>query len=796
MKKIIKYFFVFLFLFLIGGYFYIQHIKKSALPDYNAHIQIEGLKDEVKVYRDNYGVPHVYATNEADLYKVVGYISAQDRLWQMDLLRRVTQGRLSELFGEKTVNTDVFLRKLQIPENSKKLLATLDEKTRKPLDYFSQGVNLYLKDHKDNLPFEFKLLGYKPEAWKPEHSLNLVGYMAWNLELGYKMEVILHILRTKISEEKFRLLLPDYKRNKTYVYPSFKIPEKVEIDSSLVAAIDLIPNFGPDIFNGSNNWVVAGKKSQSGKPLFSNDMHLHLNVPGIWNRMHQVVKGGLDVTGVTLPGSPFIVAGHNQNIAWGMTNVMLDGADFYTETISKDKKKYKLNGEWKNLRIKKEKIYVKGKEKPLIKTLYFTHRGPVITQFGELSTQPVSMHWVGNEESREIEALYKFNRAKNWKDFKEASKGFNSVSQNIAYADIQGNIGIQMSGKVPKRIAPGYMFFPGDTDKYDWKGFIPADSLPFEYNPDRGFVSSANNKTISDKKFPYYITEWYDLPYRINRIRQMLTEKEKLSPEDFRKMLFDHLSLQAVELKPIIINELQQTDKLNRNEKAVLESLMKWDNRYEKNSSQALVFDQFLILFIKNIAKDEMGDNVFKAFNGSLLFSKYLLQNVILTQNDEWCDNVTTKEKETFHDMVVKSYKETLDLISKKYGSPLQAKWGDNHKLLLEHPLGKVKTIDWVFHLNRKYKAPGNANTVNPFTYNFNQPFTADMGASQKHIFNTADWDQSYSILPTGVSGIPASKHYLDQSKKYIEGKLLPDVFGLKKVKEKSIYTTIFTRKK
>ncbi len=796
MKKIFKIFVLLLVIAFAGGYFYIQHIKKSALPDYNAKIKIKGLKDEVKVYRDEYGIPHVYANNEEDLYRVVGYISAQDRLWQMDLLRRVTQGRLSELFGEKTVDTDEFLRKLQMPETSKKLLPTLGEETRKPLEYFADGVNQYIEDHIDNLPFEFKLLDYKPDPWKPEHSLNLVGYMAWNLELGYKMEVILHQLKNKISEEKFRLLLPDYDRNKTYVYPSFHFVDSLKVDTALVAAIDKIPGFGPDIFNGSNNWVVAGKKSTTGKPLFSNDMHLQLNVPGIWNRMHQVVEGKLDVTGVTLPGSPFIVAGHNKNIAWGMTNVMLDGADFYMETLSEDKTKYKFNGEWKDLRIKEEKIYVKGKDQPVVRSLYFTHRGPVITRFDKLEVSPVSMRWVGNENSREIEALYYFNRAENWEDFKQAAKGFNSVSQNIAYADIRGNIGLQMSGKVPKRIAPGYLFFPGDTGKYDWKGFVPADSLPFEYNPEKGFVSSANNKTISDKEFPYYISEWYDLPYRINRIRQMLTVKEKLSPEDFRQMLNDHLSLQAAELKPMIIEELEKANHLDHNQQAVLDSLKRWDNRYEKDRPQALVFDQFLIVMVKNLAKDEMGDNIFDAFNGSLLFSKYLLQNVIVNRDDHWSDDITTPDKkETFHDIVVKSFKETLDIISKKYGSPLQAKWGDKHRLLLEHPLGKMKAIDWTFHLNKTLKAPGTANTVNPFTYNLNRPFTADMGASEKHIYNTADWDQSYSILPTGVSGIPASKHYLDQSEKYVNGEVLEDPFSKERVIKKKKYLSIFTSK-
>ena len=281
MKKILKYVLLLLLILAVGGYFYVQSIKKSALPDYNQNIKIAGLTDEVKVYRDEQGTPHIVAQNEQDLYMAVGYLSAQDRLWQMDLLRRVTQGRLSEIFGEKLVDTDVLLRKLQMPATSHKLYVKLDDKVKQPLSAFAQGVNAYIQDHQDDLPFVFKVLGYKPENWQPEQSLNLVGFMSWNLELGYKMEVLLHLLKDKVSKEEFAELLPDYKVQKTYFYPSYKFPVPIKTDTVLVAALNNVGMLAPDIFNGSNNWVVSGKKSTTGKPIFSNDMHLHLDIPGI-----------------------------------------------------------------------------------------------------------------------------------------------------------------------------------------------------------------------------------------------------------------------------------------------------------------------------------------------------------------------------------------------------------------------------------------------------------------------------------------------------------------------------------
>ena len=785
-----------LLIFAIAVFLYVRYLKNEGLPDYNQDIKITGLKDKVTVYRDAYAVPHIVAQNEADLYKVTGYVTAQDRLWQMDLMRRVTQGRLSEIFGKDMVNTDVVLRKTRIPDNSRKLFKTLEPKYVSALQNFAAGVNQYISEHQDDLPLEFTILNYKPEPWQPEQSLNLVGYMAWNLEVGYKFEAVLQELKNKVSKEKIQELLPDYKRLNTLAYPSFAFEKNIKVDTALVAALDKISNIVPDIFNGSNNWVVSGKKSTTGKPILSNDMHLGLNVPGIWSQMHQMIPGKLNVSGVILPGAPFIVAGHNEHISWGMTNVMLDGSDFYVETINPDNHtQYKFNGAWRDMEVHHEKIYVKGQKEPIKKDLYFTHRGPIFNEVLKINMPSISLHWVGNEDSREIEALYQLNRAENWNDFTQAIKGFNSVSQNIAYADTEGNIGIYLTGRIPKRAAPGYHFFPGDTDRYDWKGFVPFDSLPYEYNPKRGYVSSANNKSVGDD-YPYYISEWYDVPYRIKRIRQMLTAKDKLSIDDFKQMLYDHHAEQADEIKPVLIKYISKIKDMSATEKKALQILKDWDNTYETDKAAPLLFDLLLPKIFKNLTDDEM-DGSTKSFKSYflLVYSKYLLDNVFANEKSAWVDNVNTPEEETFADIIALSFKQTVSEITKKYGELDKVKWGDVHQLKLIHPIGKMDIMDKLFNLNRTYPAPGGISTVNPFIYAVGKSFDSKAGASEKHIFNTANYDQSYWVLPTGVSGIPGSKHYLDQSEMFVAGKLHPNFISLQKVKENAVDTSVFTSK-
>ncbi len=797
MKKSVKILFIIgvvTVIIVIVAFFIVKSISKSGLPDYNAVVETKGLKEEVKVYRDEFGIPHVYAKNEEDLYKVTGYISAQDRMWQMDLLRRITQGRLSEIFGEDMIESDVILRSLRIPEKSDMIIKQANPEVILALKAFSEGVNQYIEDYAKDMSFEFTILGYKPEQWKPKHCINLIGYMAWNLETGWSMESVLYKLQNVLNEEKFKEIVPDLGLQNTTVYPEFKAELE---DSALVSVFQKINSIAPEIFKASNNWVVSGKKSVTGKPIFANDMHLGLMIPGVWSQIHQHIDGKLDVTGVILPGQPFVIAGHNENIAWGMTNVSMDGADFYIETINpENENQYKFNGEWKDIEVRKEIIKIKGEDETVEKEIKFTHRGPIISGFKNIKDKSISMHWVGNEFSDELRSIYLLNRAKNWDEFRNAVKTFKAVSQNIAYADIEGNIGLQCCAGIPIRKTAGHMFFPGDTSKYEWEGFVPFDSLPYTYNPECGYVFSANNKSTGDN-FPYYISAWSDLQNRAKRIEQMLTEKELLSVEDFKAMQNDQKAVLVDEMLPILIKHIEEMQDLNDQEKEALQILKDWDHIYSEDYIAPTIFESFYIVLGKNIMIDEMPKELYEEFEKKDLFINYLFDKIIKTGESVLCDDINTDKKETFADMIKISFKETLNNFKEEHGKKItDTKWGELHKVALIQPIGKNGLMNFLFNLNRTYSVGGSYHTVSPYSYDYPISFIANHGASHRHIYNTANFDESYSIIPTGISGIPASDHYCDQTEMYINSIYHSDYTSFEKVKEKSVYEATFIPEK
>lgn len=773
---------------LIIGAFVLHNIKTAALPDYTKNLELPELSNEVKVYRDSYAIPHIYATNESDLYYAVGYTMAQDRMWQMDLLRRVTQGRLSEILGKDQANTDLLMRALRIQEKSEKILAGLNPEIVSSLEAFSKGVNWYIKTHP--LPPEFKLLQYQPDEWEPVHSINLIGYMAWDLSMGWKTEYFLHQLRAEVSDEKIAALIPDLTKHKTAVYPEFG-DIKTSTDNTLLSATQKLKDLGIEIFNGSNNWAVSGEKSKTGLPLLANDMHLGLFSPGIWYQMQMCVEGKVNVTGVVLPGQPFVIAGHNQKIAWGMTNVMVDDLDFYAEKLNEDSTKYWFDGAWKNLNVKKEIINTKEGQ-PIEKTLRFTHRGPIVNRFKNEKEIPLSIRWLGNEQSNEIRTVYLLNRAKNWNDFRDAVRTFRSVSQNIVYADVDGNIGLQCSAGVPIRIGSGIQIYPGDSSKYDWKGMVPFEELPFEFNPERGYVSSANNKTVAED-YPYYVSHWFATPSRIDRIREMLEEKEKLGIDDFKAMQADFKSKTAEKMTPIFVAALQIETNWSVTEKDALKKLTEWNYELNKESEAASIFEILYRETMMNLVKDDLSPELFKGIQGQKMLLQNLLINILDDKNSAWIDRLNTAKKESFEDIIVLSFKNTVDELVNKLGEDVeQWDWGKIHSFTIRHPLGVVPILDNVLKLNRgPFEMPGSYHTVCPYSYSFNNLYKANHGASHRHIYDTSNWNNSETVIPTGTSGIPSSDFYLDQTQMYINNQYHADAFSKKEVQKAAKFEKI-----
>jgi penicillin amidase len=710
----------------------------------------------------------------------------------MDLIRRATQGRLSEIFGKKLVKTDLMLRALNISQKSDKVYKTLSPQIKNCLDAYADGVNQFIEQHKNSLPFEFKILNYKPQKWTPQNSINVVGYIAWDLVMAWNNEITLYQIQQKLDSSLFKDFIPNFNSD-SVIYTPTKT-QNPQISNSLTTMGNTIYQLGIIPFMASNNWVVNGNKTKSGKPILCNDMHLGYNIPGIWYQAHLIVKNKMNVTGVLIPGEPVIVAGHNSDIAWGMTNVMLDGTDFYIETLNKDSTKYLLNGKWKNLKIVYEKIATKEGD-TITLPLRYTHRGPIISKFKNIKNKAISMHWIGYEYSNEVAAVYKLNHAHNWQQFLDAVSNFGAVSQNIVYADKNGNIGIKLTGLIPKRKIPGFYVLPGDTTEYDWTGFIPFDSLPYEYNPKCGYIASANNK--SSNHVNYYISQYYFQDYRYRRITEMLAKNDSITPKYMELIQKDHYSKMVQDFLPYLLKDFSNL-KLNTTDyKKIMKYFKNWDADMAAQSIPALFFEQFNILFLKNTIENKIGHNLFQKVLSSKILSNNLLKELWTNKDPKLYDNFDTPNKiETKSDIIKQTFIETIDTLKSKLGDNVDNwQYARLHTLTLEHPLSKVKILNKIFNLNRgPYGVGGSNHTVSPYNYPYTKPFKVTSGASERHIFTLDNFDNSLTIIPTGESGIPASQFYCNQTDRYIADKYHHDYFSIKAIIENARYKMTFKK--
>ena len=794
LKRILTGLLIFVVVVLIGAFVAYRIVTRRALPDYSKDIAMKGLASEVTIMRDQYAVPHIYAENEHDLYMAVGYAMAQERLWQMDFLRRITQGRLSEILGNSFVNTDYLLRLLRYQAKSEKIIKEGNPEIIAALQAFSDGVNQYIENQAKKLPIEFTLLGYKPEPWAPVHSLNLIGYMGWDLKSGWS-EIIINEIRQKVDSALFKELLPDVKGQQPVVFSGDKGNGSPGSISSLLMNSRALDGMGADVFDGSNNWAVSGERSVTGRPLLANDMHLGLSVPGIWIQMHEVIPGKLNVTGLVLPGQPLIICGHNDSIAWGMTNTYVDNLDFYEEKINPaDSNQYEYEGEWKDFSVVVEKI--KTKEGDIVeKVLKFSHRGAVISGYKDFPGKTVTMHWVGDEPSNEMKTIYYLNRADNWNEFKEALRTFRSISQNIVYADLCGNIGLFCAAGIPIRQRDAVIkLLPGWTRTYDWQGFVPFEELPYLFNPADGFVASANNKTTGND-YPYHIGTWYSLPDRYERITEMLGEKKELSVDDFKSIQLDQHSKLAEKYMPALLRAIGNEQDLTETQKQAYNALKNWDFTMKADEAAPLLFECIYLQTIRNLFDDEMGERLGEKFINTPPVSRNSTEKIWLQGTSLWSDDINTPGiDESFSDILMKSFREMVDSLDHEFGPDLsQWQWGKLHQIILSHPLAKVAILEKLLDLNRgPYPVGGSFHTVSPYSYSNATPFHVDHGASHRHIFDLSNWDNSVTVIPTGNSGIPASPNYCDQTLLYLEGKYHPDPFSREAVEKNSVYRMKF----
>jgi penicillin amidase len=505
-------------------------------------------------------------------------------------------------------------------------------------------------------------------------------------------------------------------------------------------------------------------------------MHLLIFTPGIWYQMHQVVEGEFSVTGVALPGTPLITAGHNDRIAWGFTNVMNDDTDFYREKINPvNPDEYEFNGAWRAMETRPETIRVR-KGKPVERELRFTHRGPIISEARGIEGAALSMRWVGNDLSNELRAAYQLNRARNWEEFTAAVRGFRALSQNIVYADVDGNIGLYCCAGVPIRKG-GMGIAPGETDEYDWTGFVPFEELPHVYNPPSGSVSSANNRSAGED-YPYYISYLFYPPYRIDRIREMLAEKDKLSIPDFQAMHLDVRSKLVERIKGELLAEAAKMEESAAPEEHARRILETWDGRVTGDSAAALLFEEWYAALLENLLEDELGSGLYKEYAAISILAMDYVENILADKNAESVDDIRTPDvRETWTGIVQKSFREAVESLASRFGPDTAGwRWDRVHHLVVKHPMASARLIDRVFKLSRgPYPVGGSFHTVCPYVYPLSQGYDADVGASQRHIYSLGDWNASLAVIPTGESGVPASPFYCDQTKLYLAGQYHED---------------------
>jgi penicillin amidase len=777
----------------LGGAYY--WFLRRPLPRTRGKLEFPGLHEPVEIVTDRYGVPHIYAHNEDDLYFAQGYMHAQERLWQMELNRRLGAGRLSELFGEIALETDRFSRRLGMRRSSEEEAQRLPEHDYRVLSAYAYGVNTFIEKNRNRLPIEFTLLGIRPEPWRPVDTIQWGKMMGWNLGGNWETELIRAELVAKLGVERATQLEAGYDPRHPLI-----VPPGVEyqgVNLGLLEQYQQIQELsGFSRLGGSNNWVVDGTMTATGAPLLCNDPHLGQAAPSIWYECH-LVAGDIDVVGASFPGSPGIVIGHNQYIAWGVTNAVSDVQDLYLEKFHPDNPRlYEFQGQWHEAHVVREEIRVKGRKQPVIEEVRITRHGPILTtmkasystggkherQNGNASSTtqttqefPVALHWVGLKQLHILSAIQKLNRATNWAEFRDGLRDWDVPPQNVVYADREGNIGYVMAGAIPMR-AKGQSLLPspGWTGEYEWTGLIPFDELPHTYNPEQHFIVTANNRVVDDN-YPYYITnEWLN-GYRAQRIRDLLLSKSKqhkLTMTDMATIQADQYALPAVEIVPHILR-LSLSDPSQRSAQNILRN---WNYILSPRSAGAAIYSVFLrrleyIVLSAVLGDDEallqryrgVGTTILNASNGYASRSRPLLIRMLEARDDHWFAHSAIPNGPTSWDAAVRAaFASAIEELRERFG-PDVARWnyGAMHTMTYNHPLGSIKPLHLLFNRG-PYPVGGDVDTVNMGAALANAPETVTVVPSFREIVNLADLNTSLSGHAPGQSGHPMSKHYDD----------------------------------
>ncbi len=741
---------------LLGGV-YLNHYLRVGIPNHEGRVIVKGLDNEVSILRDDAGIPHIMAETESDAYFALGYAMAQDRLFQMEFLRAAGNGSLSEILGESMLKSDKFLRRIMLrPRNPEEIFSNYPLRVQTMVTSFLDGINTFIKDDPD-LPIEFRLLGHTPMLWSIADMLAITKLQSWQLSYNYDMELIYRQLNEKLGVGKAAELFPYYSPEHLKLLDAFGSTKAgdTELISQAAQLRGLLGTNG-----GSNNWVVSGERSVSGKPLLASDPHLHgSRLPGPWYFAH-LHAPGLDVAGSFFPGLPTALIGHNRNIAWGITNMGPDVQDLFIEEANPDDvTQYLYQDEWLDFEIIPQEIRIKDSDQDdgfriedfeIRKTIH----GPIVKEDEEL----LALAWTGHQFNGEMEAFYRLNHARDWGEFSMALSHFSTAPQNFVYADIDGNIGYYGAGKVPIRKSGSGIFpVPGWSGEYDWEGYIPFEDMPHIYNPEGGMIVTANAEPYSSD-YPYPMPGVYAPDYRTRRIRDLIESKEKLDLDDMADIQFDRKSY----LAPVFLKHLLPV--IPESHQEIRDLLGAWDYELDSDGIEGSIYHETMETFLKLIWADDMGQELADKYIDTWYISMNRWVSMLEDNSSSWFDKIDTEQIETRDDLLVEAFTSALESLKQKFGTEeiQNWKWGTIHNIVFHHPFeAKGGLIEKFFNYG-PFPFGGDGETVNRGTHDFTRPYMATMTASMRLLVDLADISQSRIANASGQVGMPLQEHYTD----------------------------------
>jgi penicillin amidase len=777
--RILSYAICLVLVLLIVAVGWLYTIARSPLPQLDGSAKVHGISSSVRVVRGGQGVPTIEAASLDDLFFAQGYVIAQDRLWQMDIMRRAASGDLSEIIGPDTLEMDREQRILGLRVAAQNSANAMSSRDRAYFEAYARGVNAFLESHRDRLSLEFRLLKYQPRPWTVTDSLLVGARMIHDLNhysyaRALEREKILARLGPELTADLYvnsswRDRPPTDLKRGMAEEPSTGNGGEDEDDEEGEPSGEptkLITSFSADeqaLFRpGSNNWVVSGAHTVSGKPLLSNDMHLDHQMPNLWFEAHlKTTTGNFDVAGVTLPGIPFVIVGHNQRIGWGFTNVGPTVEDDYIEEFN-DRGQYKTPGGWRDPERRQEVIHVKGRPDVTLEVVTTRH-GPIITDLLPGETRTIALRWTIYDGIGL--PFFDVNSAGNWDDFRKAFSTFSAPGQNVMYADVDGHIGYQATGRVPIRAAgDGSLPVSGADDAHEWKSYIPFDEMPRVYDPPTGVLASANGRIVPDK-YRYSISTEWDAPWRTDRIYRVLESGKKFAPSDMLALQMDTSSTFDRFCAEKFVYALDHAANASARAKRAADILRDWDGRMSADSAAPTIESNARRELMRLLLEPKLGAAPDGPAKGALSWKTYRWD-----MSTVWLETVLTRQPARWLPSGFPDYGSLLttavENALKKSGVPAEVgdwKWGKNYFVDIEHPV--LRNLPLVARWTAPGRHPLNGSSITV------KAVGREFGPSERLTWNFADFDQSTLNLVTGESGIFLSSYYLDQWNAWYGGK-------------------------